>query len=133
MSYNKRTWATGNVVGAVDLNRMEQGIEDASGGGAEPLIVNFDHVDGDGNSIYDKTWQQVHDAMPNVLVKCHTEDTDPDTSDVYVNDWSSVMVNVTSFTVNGATEYGALAFGSDGQTRFRAVSAQDLLMVEGQI
>lgn len=31
MSYNKRTWANGNVVGAVDLNRMEQGIEDASG------------------------------------------------------------------------------------------------------
>lgn len=26
MSYNKRTWATGNVVGAVDLNRMEDRI-----------------------------------------------------------------------------------------------------------
>lgn len=26
MSYTKREWATGNVVGAVDLNRMEQGI-----------------------------------------------------------------------------------------------------------
>ena len=26
MSYNKRTWATGNVVGAVDLNRIENGI-----------------------------------------------------------------------------------------------------------
>lgn len=31
MSYNKRTWANGNVVGAVDLNRMEQGVEDAFG------------------------------------------------------------------------------------------------------
>ena len=28
MSYNKRTWATGNVVGAVDLNRIENGIAD---------------------------------------------------------------------------------------------------------
>ncbi len=28
MAYNKRTWATGNVVGAVDLNRMEGGIEE---------------------------------------------------------------------------------------------------------
>ena len=26
MSYNKRTWATGNVVGAVDLNRIEDRI-----------------------------------------------------------------------------------------------------------
>lgn len=32
MAYNKRTWANGNVVGAVDLNRMEQGIEDAGTG-----------------------------------------------------------------------------------------------------
>lgn len=28
MSYNKHTWATGNVVGAVDLNRIENGIAD---------------------------------------------------------------------------------------------------------
>ena len=28
MSYNKRTWANGNVVGAVDLNRIENGIAD---------------------------------------------------------------------------------------------------------
>lgn len=28
MAYNKRTWATGNVVGAVDLNRIENGIAD---------------------------------------------------------------------------------------------------------
>ena len=29
MSYTKREWATGNVVGAVDLNRIENGIADA--------------------------------------------------------------------------------------------------------
>lgn len=32
MSYNKRTWANGNVVGAVDLNRMEQGVESGQNG-----------------------------------------------------------------------------------------------------
>lgn len=63
MSYNKHTWATGNVVGAVDLNRMEQGIEDASSGGAEPLIVNYDHRDTETMIVYyDKSWQEVYDA-----------------------------------------------------------------------
>ena len=66
MSYTKREWATGNVVGAVDLNRMEQGIEDANGGGVEPLIVN---VNDDAPASLDKTWQEIHDAFPNVYIR----------------------------------------------------------------
>lgn len=64
MSYTKREWATGNVVGAVDLNRMEQGIEDASDGGAEPLIVNKVNTGTDLNPvmILDHTWQEIFDA-----------------------------------------------------------------------
>ena len=38
MSYTKREWATGNVVGAVELNRIESGIEDAGSG--QVLVVN---------------------------------------------------------------------------------------------
>lgn len=60
MSYNKHTWATGNVVGAVDLNRMEQGIEDAGSG--QVLVV----TDTDGT--LDKTWQEIYDAFPNVYI-----------------------------------------------------------------
>jgi len=57
MSYTKRTWATGNVVGAVDLNRMEQGIEDAGSG--QVLVVT------DTEGTLDKTWQEIYDAFPN--------------------------------------------------------------------
>lgn len=63
MSYTKRTWATGNVVGAVDLNRMEQGIEDSRG----ILVVNS--VYNENNNLYtlDKTWQEIYDAFPFVI------------------------------------------------------------------
>lgn len=54
MSYNKHTWATGNVVGAVDLNRMEQGIEDASGGGGD---VGYSCEDG-WEELYSYTFPQ---------------------------------------------------------------------------
>lgn len=64
MSYNKRTWATGNVVGAVDLNRMEDGIEDAGSG--QVLVVNV--TTSGGTTTADKTWQEIYDAFPNVYV-----------------------------------------------------------------
>ena len=63
MSYNKHTWATGNVVGAVDLNRMEQGIEDAGSG--DILVVTTSGTD---TITMDKTWQEIYDAFPNVIV-----------------------------------------------------------------
>lgn len=68
MSYTKREWATGNVVGAVDLNRMEQGIEDASGGGVEPLIMTPTEVLRDEGvnlilTIFNKTGGEVMEAF----------------------------------------------------------------------
>ena len=68
MSYTKREWATGNVVGAVDLNRMEQGIEDAGSG--DILIVTTSGTD---IITMDKTWQEIYDAFPNVIVAYSNE------------------------------------------------------------
>ena len=66
MSYTKREWATGNVVGAVDLNRMEQGIEDAgNSGNGDVLVVTTSGAD---TITMDKTWQEIYDAFPNVIV-----------------------------------------------------------------
>lgn len=63
MSYNKRTWANGNVVGAVDLNRIEQGIEDSRG----ILVVNSVYNENDDSYTLDKTWQEIYDAFPFVI------------------------------------------------------------------
>ena len=62
MSYTKREWATGNVVGAVDLNRMEQGIEDAGSG--QILVVNSIYDSENDSYTLDKTWQEIYDAYP---------------------------------------------------------------------
>lgn len=64
MSYNKHIWATGNVVGAVDLNRMEQGIEDSRG----ILVVNSVYDSENDSYTLDKTWQEIYDAFPFVIV-----------------------------------------------------------------
>jgi hypothetical protein len=63
MSYTKREWATGNVVGAVDLNRMEQGIEDSRG----ILVVNSVYNENNGSYTLNKTWQEIYDAFPFVI------------------------------------------------------------------
>lgn len=72
MAYTPKTWQCDDTITADELNRMEQGIAEASqsGGGTEPLIVRFDHderVEEGGEAItlhvYDKTWQEVHDAL----------------------------------------------------------------------
>lgn len=44
----------------------------SGGGGAKPLIVNI--VDGEGEgevsgSSLDRTWQEIHDAFPNVILR----------------------------------------------------------------
>lgn len=67
MSYIKREWATGNVVGAVDLNRMEQGIEDSRG----ILVVNSVYNESDNSFTLNKTWQEIYDAFPFVIEYCN--------------------------------------------------------------
>ncbi len=64
MSYNKRTWANGNVVGAVDLNRMEDGI---ASGDSIGLIIKLNGVEGtcNGNTYYEYgvSYNAVVDAL----------------------------------------------------------------------
>ena len=56
MSYEPTTWKSGDTVTSAKLNKMEQGIANAGGGGA--LVVTA--TEGTLN----KTWQEIHDAAP---------------------------------------------------------------------
>lgn len=68
MSYEKQTWAKGDIVTSAKLNHMEDGI--ATGGGV--LVV---HVTVDGNTgTLDHTWQEIHDA-PIAVIKMPSGDT----------------------------------------------------------
>ncbi len=63
MSYTKKTWVTGEVIEASELNHMEDGIEAASSGGGV-LVVNVTQ-DGD-TRVCDKTAGEICAALPSV-------------------------------------------------------------------
>lgn len=58
--YVAREWSNGDIVTAANLNRMEQGIEDAGSG--QVLVVT------DTNGTLDKTWQEIYYAFPNCYI-----------------------------------------------------------------
>lgn len=55
MSYTPTEWKTGDVVTSAKLNKLEQGVADAGGGGV--LVV--DNV----NVTLSETWQTIYDAI----------------------------------------------------------------------
>lgn len=63
MSYTPKTWATGDVVAASDLNNIEQGIKNAadatvpSGGSENQFLVKNSETDFDVKWVSLSTWQ----------------------------------------------------------------------------
>lgn len=57
MSYEPTNWQTGDVVTSAKLNKLEQGVANAGGGG-EPVVIHFSS--GEGNVMTaDKTYAEV--------------------------------------------------------------------------
>ena len=68
MAYTPKTWNCGDSITIADMNRIENGVAQMSGGGGylEPMIISFDHYETEGSyqvPYMDKTWQQVSDAF----------------------------------------------------------------------
>lgn len=62
MTYTPKTWNCEDQITISDMNRIENGVAQmGSGGYLEPLIISFDHYEGD-TSYMDTTWQQAYDA-----------------------------------------------------------------------
>ena len=61
MSYEKQTWANGNVITAEKLNHMEDGI--ASGGSGGVLVVSTVYDDDSGKTYLNKTFEEVKNFM----------------------------------------------------------------------
>jgi len=61
MSYEPTTWKSGDTVTSAKLNKMEQGIANAGGGGGALVVHVVDET-------LDKTWQEIHDAAPLVWI-----------------------------------------------------------------
>lgn len=65
MSYTPTNWSRGDVVTSAKLNKLENGVADASGGGV--LVVNAEIDPETGIATLDKTWQEIYDSKPFVL------------------------------------------------------------------
>ena len=62
MSYDKQTWANGDVITAEKMNHIESGIEDADGeGSVNVFIVHFNKQDGE--FVADKTTAEANSAL----------------------------------------------------------------------
>lgn len=59
MSYTPTTWTTGDTITASAMNKIEQGIANAGGGGA--LIVNVTLIN--GSQTMDKTYAEIYNAF----------------------------------------------------------------------
>lgn len=64
MSYEKQTWAKGDIVTSAKLNHMEDGIA----GGSGVLVVGIVYDEQADTTTLDKTWQEIHDATFSVII-----------------------------------------------------------------
>lgn len=63
MGYEPTTWHGGDVLSAEAMNKIENGIANAGSGALEVEVI------GDGGILtLNKTWQEIHDAFPNVYI-----------------------------------------------------------------
>lgn len=112
MSYEPTVWATGDVITSTKLNKLENGLAEASGGGGGGgtgvLVVNVDE-----NSALDKTWQEIHDAPFAVLTYTNG-------SNIYVRDFlinthghgSNYYANFAEISENGTITVSLFAASS---------------------
>lgn len=57
MSYIPTVWASGDIVTSTKLNKLENGVANAGGGGGAFIVYVGD------NDTLDKTWQEIYDAF----------------------------------------------------------------------
>lgn len=62
MSYEPTNWKSGDTVTSAKLNKIEQGIANAGGGGGALIVTETDGT-------LNKTWQEIHDAAPLVWME----------------------------------------------------------------
>lgn len=129
MAYNKRTWATGNVVGAVDLNRMESGIEESYPGYEykEEIVtlwegsVTIEVEEGDTSPYYTEisyikqiTADKLRVTFNGVVYECNKEDVDEGNLYGGNGDFSNYPFTIFSAIEPSGSVYNELATEAGG-------------------
>ena len=66
MAYDPTVWKSGDTITSAKLNKLENGLAEASGGGTGGgvLVCTLPNQ----GSALDKTWKEIHDAFPSSVV-----------------------------------------------------------------
>lgn len=102
--YTAREWSNGDIVTASNLNQIESGVE-AVAEESGLLIVNGTEVTENDTTYlrFNKTWQQIYDAFPNVYIILMTSD-----YEFYKANITSVYKENETYLVNGANKLFAV-------------------------
>lgn len=108
MAYEMHEWVCNEPITADKLNHMEQGIVEAQNdesSGSDVLIIRQDGEASTASRIvYDKTWQQVYDALQNGTRVIFLQETDLPPTVI-----ASFVVSATNDTSNSVAPYQVLA------------------------
>ena len=68
MSYEPTTWKDGDLVTSAKLNKMEQGIVNATSSGATSPTANLVAIMTSDTLTLNKTWQEIYDENISVII-----------------------------------------------------------------
>lgn len=77
MAYIPTEWQTGDIVTAEKLNKLESGVQNASGGGAGGFML-VSHTDSGINKSYNELLAAVNNSIMPVVVVTYEDGTDTD-------------------------------------------------------
>lgn len=79
MAYTPTTWVSGDTITAAKMNKLEQGVSDASSSGGVLIVHNTQSTELNTTiNTLDKTWQEIHDAsLTGLVVLIGDVDTSP--------------------------------------------------------
>lgn len=98
MAYDPTVWKSGDTITSAKLNKLENGLAEASGGGTGGgvLVVN------DNNGTLDKTWKEISDAFDaGMLVH------------VYINEDGNLVKIILNMTITNNVDMFGVLVNSD--------------------
>lgn len=118
-AYEPTVWATGDVVTADKLNKLEEGVANASGGG---LIVHSVYDETTEKHILDKTWTEIYNAFIAGNNVCIIED-NREFPDGGLNIWADLIVSddgLSNYSV--ACNFGATGYNCDNSNDYPSMN-----------
>lgn len=120
MTYEPTEWKTGDVVTSAKLNKLEQGVADASGGGV--LVVHMTLDDQTGTATMDKTAGEIYQASQDSVVCLKFVFSDELDGGGAATQY---LINQFSYSPDSAMPFEFLVYAGENVMTFLAATADD--------